>query len=57
MFITINCLCGKQFKTEEKSELADNFKCGHCGREYYKDFYMENGEFRYTFKVRRRDDK
>lgn len=48
--LTLNCLCGKQavFSTKE-----DKYYCRYCGKEYIRTYYMENGEYTSTFKVKK----
>jgi hypothetical protein len=48
MRVIINCHCGKQL---EFLNLCDFYTCPHCKRQYYKMWYIEGGEYKYTFNL------
>jgi len=43
----INCKCGKQLVVPGLIE--NHFKCPFCGLMYVKHYYLEDGEYKYTF--------
>jgi Zn finger protein HypA/HybF involved in hydrogenase expression len=46
MKLIINCHCGKQLVFLENKAV---YTCPYCGRAYYKKWYVEGGEYKYTF--------
>ena len=43
----INCKCGMQL--EVPGLIENHFKCPFCGLIYVKHYYLEDGEYKYTF--------
>jgi Zn finger protein HypA/HybF involved in hydrogenase expression len=53
MKLIINCHCGKQLVFLENKAV---YTCPYCGRAYYKKWYVEGGEYKYTFDLLKKEN-
>lgn len=49
MVLIITCLCGKSLRYTKAQE---GFTCPQCKRTYVKDYFIQNGEYQYTYKLK-----